>query len=126
MKRLISFCLVAVAACAIGCGGAGIDGRAPRVYDSVKPLVMEAKQGITQISADELRQKIDNEEMFVLIDVREPYEFDENMIDGAFNVPRGVLEFKIDNEAFWDEQGMYVPEKTEELILYCKKGDRGA
>lgn len=126
MKTLHLWTILAGFAFAMACGGAGIDGRGPQVYEDAKQIVAEAKRGIDQISADELRAKIENEEMFMLIDVREPYEFDENTIDGAFNVPRGLLEFKIGDEKFWDEQGMYVPEKTEELILFCNKGNRGS
>ena len=29
------------------------------------------------------------------------------------------------DERYWDEQGMYVPEKTEELIIYSHRGNRG-
>jgi rhodanese-related sulfurtransferase len=126
MKRLSLLGLSMVVAVSLGCGGAGIDGRGPHVYEDAKEIVREAKQGITQISADELREKIENEEMFMLIDVRETDEYYEEMIDGAFNVPRGILEFKIGDERYWDEQGMYVPEKDEELIIYSEKGKRGA
>jgi rhodanese-related sulfurtransferase len=61
-----------------------------------------------------------------LIDVRESNEFEDGNIPGSFNVPRGILEFKIANEDYWDQLGMYVPEKDEEIIIYCKKGGRGA
>jgi rhodanese-related sulfurtransferase len=110
----------------IHCGGAGIDGTAPRVYENAKKMVAEARAGITEISVEALKISIENEEEFILIDVREADEFDEGSIPGAFNLPRGLLEFKIASESFWDGQGMYVPEKNEEMILYCKKGGRGA
>ena len=125
MKRTSLLGFSTIVAVSLSCGGAGIDGRGPQVYQDAKEIVREAKQGITEISADELREKIENEEMFMLIDVREPDEYFENMIDGAFNVPRGILEFKMGDERYWDEQGMYVPEKTEELIIYSHRGNRG-
>lgn len=62
--------------------------------------------------------------MFNLIDVREPSEHNHGYIPGAVNIPRGVLEFNITNEAFWESTGFYFPEPTEEFILYCKKGSR--
>jgi len=63
--------------------------------------------------------------MILLIDVREPNEFNAGYIPGSVNIPRGVLEFNIDNEAFWDAAFLYLPEKEEEIIVYCKKGKRG-
>ncbi len=36
-------------------------------------------------------------------------------------IPRGVLEFKIDNEYFWEEAQWYVPKKDADIVLYCKK-----
>ena len=126
MYGAILVLVLAVFPSLIGCGGAGIDGTAPRTYADAKAMVAEAKHGIVAISADELRVKLENEEMFILIDVREADEYDEACIDGAFQLPRGKLEFDIANQRFWDEQGMYVPEKNEEIILYSHKGRRGA
>ena len=36
----------------------------------------------------------------------------------------GVIEFKINNDAFWEEAMLYMPEKNEEIIVYCRKGKR--
>ncbi len=110
----------------VGCGGAGIDGTAPHVYEDAKEMVREAKAGITEISIEDFRTKMDGDDPFILIDVREPGEYDESNIPGSISIPRGVLEFKIANEKFWDDEGMYVPEKDEEIIVYCKKGELGA
>ncbi len=125
MKKPIIALLVATVAAFAGCGGAGIDGTPPRVYEDGNAMVAEALKGISETSADELRAKIENEEMFVLIDVREPDDYWEECIDGAINIPRGLLEFKIRDKRFWDDEGMYVPEKDEEIIVYSGKGKRG-
>ena len=110
----------------VGCGGAGIDGAAPRVYGGADEMVAEARLGIPGISADELRTKIENEDPFFLIDVREWDEADSGAIDGSFLLPRGVLEFRIGDEDYWDSEGMFVPEKGEEIIVYSNRGNRGA
>jgi rhodanese-related sulfurtransferase len=57
--------------------------------------------------------------------VREPSEYNAGYIPGALNIPAGTLVFKIANQEFWDNEMLYMPEKDEELIIYCKKGKRG-
>jgi len=107
----------------IGCGGEGDKKSAPVVFKDAQVMVADAKTRITEISVEELRAKIDKEEDFILLDVREPDEFEEGHIPGAINIPRGLLEFRIANTEFG---GMDAPDKGKELIIYCKMGGRSA
>jgi len=93
-------------------------------YASVDDMVVEATATVQGISVEQLMEKLDNGDMILLIDVREPNEFNPGYIPGAVNIPRGVLEFKINNEPFWEQAMLYMPEKDEEIIVYCKKGKR--
>jgi len=93
-------------------------------YTDVDGMVMEAIQTTQGVDVEQLKEKIDNGDMILLVDVREPNEFNAGYIPGSVNIPRGVLEFKISNEAFWEEAMLYMPEKDEEIIVYCKKGKR--
>lgn len=53
----------------------------------------------------------------VVLDVREPAEFDMGHLPGAVNVPRGVLEFRVgDHPALCN--------KDAAILLYCKNGGR--
>lgn len=53
----------------------------------------------------------------VVLDVREPAEFDMGHLPGAVNVPRGVLEFRVgDHPALKD--------CAASILLYCKNGGR--
>ena len=52
-----------------------------------------------------------------LIDVRERDEFSNGHIEDAETIPRGLLDLKIEN---------IVPNKSDEVILYCAGGTRSA
>ena len=54
-----------------------------------------------------------------VIDVREPGEFQAGHLPGAVNIPRGVLEFNIGNNAA-------LADKDQPIVLYCKTGGRAA
>lgn len=93
-------------------------------FSGVDDMVAEASLVTKSITVEQLMDKIDNGDMILLIDVREPNEFNPGYIPGAVNIPRGVLEFKIQNEKFWEDAMLYMPEKNEEIIVYCRKGKR--
>ncbi len=88
-------------------------------------MVATAQKHVDPVTVEQVKEKLDNGDMILLIDVREPNEFNAGYIPGSVNIPRGVLEFKIGNEAFWDAAFLYLPEIDEEIIVYCKKGKRG-
>lgn len=61
----------------------------------------------------------------IIIDVREPGEFEQGHIPGAINVPRGVLEFRIDG--IEPLQNLSQQERlSRPLVLYCRSGSRSA
>lgn len=92
--------------------------------NSVDDLVSNALTVTKGLTVEQLMTKIDNGDMVLLVDVREPNEFNAGYIPGSVNIPRGVLEFKIGNEDFWEAAMLYMPLKDEEIIVYCKKGHR--
>jgi rhodanese-related sulfurtransferase len=93
-------------------------------YPDVKAMVKAAAEDVEFITVEQLMTKIDSGDVFNLIDVRELKEYNHGYIPGAINIPRGVLEFKINNEQYWTNEGLYLPLKDEEFVLVCKKGSR--
>ena len=61
---------------------------------SASDLVAAAKTRISEVSVDALAAEEHRED--VLIDVREPAEFEMGHLAGAINIPRGVLEFQVE------------------------------
>jgi len=125
MKLFTLFTIAALAIVFSGCGGAGIEGRGPKTYENAGQIVTEAKAGVDRIEIDAFKVKMDSDDMFVVIDVREPDDYYEDSIPGAINIPRGILEFKIADEKYWDSEGLFAPGKDEEIIVYGHKVDRG-
>lgn len=118
MKKRMSYLMI----CGMMCLLAGCHSKT--TYQNVDELVSKVSETTESITATQLMEKLDNGDMFLLLDVREPAEYNAGYIPGAVNIPRGVLEFKIGNEDFWDAHMLYMPEKEEDIIVYCKKGKR--
>ncbi len=66
------------------------------------------------ITVQELKKKMDSDEKFILIDVREPYEHQEFNIGGKL-IPMGSVPYALEE---------LEPQKDEEIILYCRSGNR--
>lgn len=62
----------------------------------------------------------------LLIDVREPDEYAAGAIPGAKNLPLSSLEktLKLSADAFKQQIGYSKPDKSQEIVFYCKAGVR--
>lgn len=84
---------------------------------SAHDLVLAAKTRITEVDLSQAEAAIRDADL--LIDVRETGEYSAAHIPGAINIPRGLLEFKLSNDA-------QLAERTLKLVLYCKNSGRSA
>ncbi len=95
---------------------------APNYPDSIKALVAATKKQVKTIKMDEFKALFDQGKAGLIVDVRNPDEYDEAHVKGAVNVPRGLLEFTI-----WSEVGFpSATDMNKQLTLYCKTGGRCA
>ncbi|MFI3157982.1 MAG: rhodanese-like domain-containing protein [Methylococcaceae bacterium] len=84
---------------------------------TVMDIVAQAKQNIVEIDIDAAKNTL---ETSLVLDVREPAEYAAGHLPGAFNIARGVLEFKIGSHPdFQDKQDAPI-------IVYCQSGGRSA
>ncbi|MEA3477826.1 MAG: rhodanese-like domain-containing protein [Bacteroidota bacterium] len=93
-------------------------------YASADLLVEDLSANLEVIKVEQLKAKLDSFEMFYLIDVREANEHYYGFIPGSIHVCCGSIAFKMDNNEFWENEMTYTPEKTDEIVVYCKKGKR--
>lgn len=94
-----------------------------KVYNSPDELVAEYEPLVDMITVEDLHAYLDTG-MILLIDVREPAEYKPGFIPGSVNIPRGLIEFKIAKDQFWEDQFLYPPLKEEPIVIICKKGHR--
>lgn len=74
---------------------------------AIPTVVNEIKENVTVITVKEALNELNNN-MGIVIDVREPAEVAASAIKGAVNIPRGVLEMKIGEFCSKAEQPIYV------------------
>lgn len=80
-------------------------------------IVDESRKRIKELTIDDVNQKLDRGEKFLLIDVREESEFARDHLPGAIHLGKGVIERDIEER---------VPDLAAPLVLYCGGGYRSA
>ena len=83
---------------------------------SFRDLLADAKRVIAEIDTEEAARRIATGGTVVL-DVREPDEFEQGTLAGAVHIPRGHLEAQIETR---------IVDKTAPVIVYCAGGVRSA
>ncbi|MFC3681754.1 rhodanese-like domain-containing protein [Bacterioplanoides pacificum] len=79
-------------------------------------LLARARESVNPVAAEQAEALLQQPGVVVL-DVREPAEFDMGHLPGSVNVPRGLLEFMVGNHPALSD-----PQAT--VLLYCKNGGR--
>jgi len=82
-----------------------------------RELLAQVKQEIAEIDANALAGELASVTPPVLIDVREPDEYEQGAIAEAIHIPRGFLESRIEATA---------PDHDQRIVLSCASGARSA
>ena len=80
-------------------------------------IVNDAKTRVRETDVDAIKKKIDADEKFTLVDVREESEFAKDHLPGAIHLGKGIIERDIEKA---------IPDKDATIILYCGGGFRSA
>ena len=82
---------------------------------TTKEMEAAARECIKEISVADAKSELDAGKA-TFLDVREADEYEQGHIPNAKHLPRGLLEYKIENA---------IPDKSARIISYCKVGGRG-
>lgn len=100
MKKFILFAAVS-AMLLSGCAATAEEGKAPMGYE--------------QVSAGEAAAMMEEEENYIILDVRTAEEYEEKHIPGAICIP---------NEDIGADGIPQLPDKDQLILVYCRSGNR--
>ena len=86
-------------------------------------LLKESLLEVEEIFPWDLEEAMTEGKDMLVLDIREPYEFDVMHIEDSFNVPRGVLE----SAAEWDYEETepeLVKARERDVVVVCRSGSR--
>jgi sulfur-carrier protein adenylyltransferase/sulfurtransferase len=83
---------------------------------SFRELLNQTKARIREVDTTEMESALERPGT-VLLDVREPDEYDQGAVPGAIHIPRGHLESQVESK---------VTDKDAPILIYCAGGTRSA
>lgn len=86
-------------------------------------LVSECLTDVRELMPWDLEERLASNPDVLVIDVREPYEFDAMHIAGSLNVPRGILESACEWE-YEETMPELVRARDREVVVVCRSGYR--
>jgi len=99
------------------------DRQSRRTVKSFEELVNDCLDQVEELFPWDLEELLQNDPGILILDIREPYEFDAMHIRNSVNVPRGVLESACEYD--YEET---VPELVEarerDIVVICRSGKR--
>lgn len=80
-------------------------------------LIKKVKSEIKEMTPEEVKERVEAGEPWMVLDVREQNEWEEGQLKDAHLIPRGFLEIRAENT---------FPEKDKPVVIYCAGGVRSA
>lgn len=87
-----------------------------------KQLVDESLKHINELLPWDLVERLKNEN-FLIVDIREPYEYKEMHIQNSLNVPRGILETACEYD-YEETIPELVTARQKNIVVVCRSGNR--
>lgn len=86
-------------------------------------LVSECLSEVEELMPWDLEERLKEGAGVLLLDVREPYEFEAMHIAGSINVPRGILESACEYD-YEETVPELVEAREQEVVVVCRSGNR--
>jgi rhodanese-related sulfurtransferase len=80
-------------------------------------IVEDAKTRVHEVAVEVIRARLERDEKFLLVDVREESEYARDHLPGAIHLGKGIIERDIETR---------VPDPDTPIVLYCGGGFRSA
>ena len=86
--------------------------------ENTETVQEEAMKGeYHKITAEEAKNRMDSDDTIIIPDVRPQEEYEESHIPGAILIP---------NESIGTEKQEQLPDMDQEILVYCRSGNRSA
>jgi rhodanese-related sulfurtransferase len=85
-------------------------------------LVEAARANVKELFPWDLSDRLKQEDILI-VDIREPYEYDAMHIKDSLNVPRGILETACEYD-FEETVPELVEARDKEVVVVCRSGNR--
>jgi 3-mercaptopyruvate sulfurtransferase SseA len=72
-------------------------------------LLKEAKAAIKEVSVHDLKKMIDAKENVIVLDIRDPHEYEKDHIPGAIHMSRGLVDLHVHE---------IIPDKNAKIVVY--------
>jgi len=90
---------------------------------SASQIVAEARQTIAEIAVAQAKEELDQGQAGLVLDVREPAEWEKAHIPGALLAPRGMLEWYADPNTPYAKPEL-TTRREARIIVACASGGR--
>lgn len=86
-------------------------------------FINECQENIDELFPWDLLEMLDSGNPPMILDIREPYEFDAMHIDGSLNVPRGILETACEYD-YEETVPKLAASRDKKIVILCRSGNR--
>jgi len=78
-------------------------------FKTPKQLVADARAAIKEVSVQDLKKMMDNNEKIIILDVRDRDEYEKQRIPGSIHMSRGLVDLHLDE---------IISDKNARIIVY--------
>lgn len=90
---------------------------------SASQMLEQARKVVPEITATQAKEGLENRQVDLVLDVREPNEWEKGHIPGAVLAPRGMLEWYADPTSLYARPEI-TARRNARIVVHCAAGAR--